>query len=364
MVLALLIVPRANRNPRAWLILIPPVLVILLWQMPMRLFSIPSPDADFLGLVLKSVAIGWTAVWLLGDWLARRHGAVAFLAALVIMFGTGALVGLSYFGVSFDREVIRSSVLYSIGALSLTLGMTISGLCCRHLYSAVRVMLWLVLWLGLSVLASTLVWGIVAVVVEGLGLAFLPMLIFQATIISAVLGGILYLINLPFMILAFRYTFYRERFQSVFRLEDREVWMMTRIERVSCDQPISTEPTTEPVGLDDVTGAWQFYLDDLATTVVIDFKSDGSFTQTMMPTQGDPTEYPGGTWTLEGPRIRLTDYVSVYDGTTQPRMWWMVRTPSGLAVFGGDRSDPSFFFRMSRRLQPAELSGSGASPIG
>jgi hypothetical protein len=164
-------------------------------------------------------------------------------------------------------------------------------------------------------------------------------------------------------VLAFRSSFYRERFQKVFRLEDPEVWRMTRMERVSCDRPISIEPTTEPVGPDDVAGAWQFYLDDLSATVVIDFKPDGSFSQTVMPTQGDPTEYPGGAWTLEGPKIHLTDYVSVCDGTTQPRTWWMVRTPSELAVFGGDRSDPSFFFRMSRRLQLAELSGSGAGLI-
>jgi hypothetical protein len=91
-------------------------------------------------------------------------------------------------------------------------------------------------------------------------------------------------------------------------------------------------------------GPWRFYLDEATSTVVVDFKADGTFSQTITTNRGEVKECPGGTWRLEGPLIRLSGYVAVQDGSGDERTWWMVDTAEGLAVFGGEGT----FFRMLR----------------
>lgn len=115
---------------------------------------------------------------------------------------------------------------------------------------------------------------------------------------------------------------------------------------------IVTDPTAKPVGPDDLIGKWQFYLDDLSKTVTLHFHADGTYEQTMADLHGATTECPGGTWTLSGPNVELAGYVSARCGTTESMRWWMIDTPSGLRLFGGD--DPESPFAMTPCPLPAD----------
>jgi hypothetical protein len=100
---------------------------------------------------------------------------------------------------------------------------------------------------------------------------------------------------------------------------------------------------------DDLVGCWQFYLDSATRTVSIDFRPDGTFTQSISPNQGGIQQCPGGTWRLEGPKVQLQGYITAAEGTSQERAWWMIDAPSGdLALFGGDGPDAQSFFCMRR----------------
>jgi hypothetical protein len=125
-------------------------------------------------------------------------------------------------------------------------------------------------------------------------------------------------------------------------------------------QPISTDPTRNPVTLYDLVGQWQFYLDSASRTVNIDFRDDGTFAQRIILNQGGIQECPGGTWSLEGALVHLTGYVTVGDGTSQSCTWRIIDTPSGLALYGGDGPDaPSFVWtRRGQPITPARWPGS------
>ena len=166
--------------------------------------------------------------------------------------------------------------------------------------------------------------------------------------ISLFFGGAAYLLDLPFLVLAFDSPFYHERLRQIFIKDDvrhdPDQWY-----RHLDDTPLSTEPTHKPVKADVVVGCWHFYLDGESKTVIIDFRPNGTFTQTICPNQGGIQHCPGGTWRLEGANVYLDGYVAAADGASRQQAWWMIDAPSGeLALFGGDGQDRKSYFRMRR----------------
>jgi hypothetical protein len=114
---------------------------------------------------------------------------------------------------------------------------------------------------------------------------------------------------------------------------------------------LSTVPAGGPITLDDVVGRWQFYLDSASRTVIVNLRHDGSFTQQIIANRGGIQECPGGTWSLEGSLVHLTGYATVSGDNNQSRTWWMLDTPSGLALFGGDGLTEQSFVPMRRPVQ-------------
>ena len=220
-----LVGPRENRNRQAWLILIPLFLVIVLWQWPIILFRIRASIAGYTGLVLTSVAMGWTIVWLLGPWLGRGSRPASFIGAWGVMLAVGAWRYFGDYGLDLDSLAgdIRSDefvllVAYVGVTLSLLLAMKISRLCCRKRYRPGPLMAWLYLWM----VVACAVWLSLFLVFVLVAIKPGPLLsnLVSVAITAGFFGTMLYLVNLPFMILALKSPFYRERFQSTFGLEE------------------------------------------------------------------------------------------------------------------------------------------------
>jgi hypothetical protein len=128
-----------------------------------------------------------------------------------------------------DGRVLASessvlSVYYLVFALALMLPMSLSSWCCRRIYRPRRFMIWLFLWTPLTLA------GVMLLFFSGLSLslglttgsaAMTHMLIVLpvAALMGGIYGVLLYLLNLPFMLLAFRNSFYRERFCTIFGLQ-------------------------------------------------------------------------------------------------------------------------------------------------
>jgi hypothetical protein len=99
-----------------------------------------------------------------------------------------------------------------------------------------------------------------------------------------------------------------------------------------------------------VVGRWQFYCDATCRTVVLQFRDDGTFAETVMDNRGDIIHHPGGTWRLDGANVEVTGYVAAGREDGQSITWSLVDTPAGVRLFGGD---PGAFFVMTRRVGQA-----------
>ncbi len=340
----LLVVPKANRNRQAWLILIPPVLVITLWPMPFRLMPMPAEFALSFGLVFVSLAKAWTVVWLIGHWLARLHPLFSFLLTLAVMPAVGALCFLGEYGAIATDELLRWSIAFGILPFVLLAAMALSRFHCRKRYGPRRFMVWLLLW---TVVPLVVLIGGTSLPSLDAELIVLLWVFLRGMIMALFLAGMLYLVNLPFMILAFKSPFYRERFLAAFRLSERR--------HETLGQPTLMQPATGLVRGGELAGRWEFYLDELAKTVVVDLRPDGTFTQTIVENQGGIVDCPGGTWRPDGAAVHLTGYVTTAGGMAESRTWQIVETPSGPALLGGDDSDPDSLVRLTPKPRPTEL---------
>ena len=216
-----LVLVKENRRLPAWAILIPLGLVVVVCQMLINLASVPSGASEGLRGILVTFATGWAVVWLLGAWFAGRRWLLAFGGMFFVMAVVGLLSYLCNFGATVTDSLPTLSIYYVLLTLALMLPLWLSSWCCRGAYRPVRFMLWLLLWTPV-VLAGTLMLFIGGAMVfsstspQALlhALSVLPMV----AMLGGMYGGVLYLINLPFMVLMFRNSLYRERFCSIFGL--------------------------------------------------------------------------------------------------------------------------------------------------
>jgi hypothetical protein len=222
LLLAMLILVRGNHSWQAWLILLPPLLVMLVWRMFARLVSLPPSAAEPMGNIFVALAGAWGVVWLLGHWLAARHGAIAFLSGLAVMLVVGAVSFLFAHGVGSAEDLVIWAVFYCIGSIALLAAMTLSGWLCRKEYRPGRFMAWLLLWAVVLPTVCLPIFAVVTALVESGGIVefagyLLAMLI--ASLVGGLVGGaMVFALNLPFMFLAIRCPLYRDRFCDVFRM--------------------------------------------------------------------------------------------------------------------------------------------------
>ena len=232
----LLVAPKGNRHWQAWLILIPLVLLVALrlasWQAIVMLPDVPSFAAEALFFPFTSLAMAWIAVWLIGHWLSRLHGAAALLLALAVMLAAGGASYVGHFGTAYrailvDRDapsLPAAYVIYAICVAVLLLAMTLSAYCCRKNHRPRRFMPWLLVWTILASVAAACVFAWISatgfLALASPDVSKVPAAMPVASLINgSILGGILYLINLPLMLLAFYCPCYSERFHNAFRLQ-------------------------------------------------------------------------------------------------------------------------------------------------
>jgi hypothetical protein len=336
MVLLLLVVPKANRHRQAWLIFIPLGLVLMVWRMPATLFSMPDGATETLGALLVSGTMAWSMVWLLGHWLGTGSRVFTTVLAWGVMFGIGLLAYRCYFA---DNDfLVPYVVLYGFGVALLLLAMMLAAYFCRRKLSLGRFVAWLLLSNGVVIAGFLLLYGSLMMFLEPglLGMVAFAIIVMPVT---PFVTGVLYLPNLPFLVLAFKCPFYRQRFDKLFRIETRDDSEWEARMLLDVVAPLSTDPTSKPVTADDLIGRWEFYVDRASVTMRLDLRPDGTFGQTMIFNRGGMRQCAGGTWKLEGPLVQLTGYHAAGDSAAQPRTWWMVDTQSGLALRGSDDPD-------------------------
>lgn len=214
-----IVLVKDNRNWHALLILIPLLIVNFFWSIFLKMMPIASSGLPMFDQIFASLTIGIAVVWLLAHKLGNRNRFVTFLLALATMAIVCFAGVISYSGLDFS--VSTSGVMILLGVLTLTmlLAFVLAGWRCRKRYSNVRFMLWLAVWcVGICILLMLVflgIWMLASSVRVPISLyLYLLMVLSQALVI----GGLLYAALFPFMILAFRSSFFRQRFYDCFRL--------------------------------------------------------------------------------------------------------------------------------------------------
>ena len=212
-----LVVPRTNRNIRILLILIPLAIVNLLWWIFIQNARMNSTDALEFGIIVNSMAVSVTVLWLVAHHFERFRGIIQFalsFATVVIVAGLGTLA----YSTEFSGEMALFLTLFAFMAFTILIAITLSRRFCKGTYHPVRFLLWLALWMLLGSLVATFGFIIIGSIIFSSGPdSTEAILIFLFT--GSIFGLFLYALNLPFLIVGFVHPFFRERFRTCLHLQ-------------------------------------------------------------------------------------------------------------------------------------------------
>jgi hypothetical protein len=217
LVLAIVLV-KANRNPHALLVLVPLLIVNWLWLILKKMLGFRSADAEMFNMLFYSLTVGIAILWLLAHKLGSRSRFVTFLLAFTIMAVVGLTGVISYGGLELSRQTVGALMLLAILVFAMLLGFVLTGWWCRKRYRPVSFMLWLAVWTVSASLVGTLVFYSIVFIVQRTSVP-ISTILFIVPVVGAVLGGFLYVVVFPYMILALRSSFYRQRFYACLRLK-------------------------------------------------------------------------------------------------------------------------------------------------
>lgn len=209
--LGCLVLPKVNRNWRAWLVLLPFAAVLALWGIARQLFSLEaSTSAVIFDHIVETIALSTAVLWLLAGPLSSLRGAARFFASLLILASLGLVATCAFCDMKFSDDWVSLFMMHIMWAAALVGGLTISRLFCRRSVHGVKFSLWLLLWMvvafDLVMLPAMLIMAAIMGQWEYLGrmLVIIPI---QGTVV----GGVMYLLAVPYLVLTFKSTFYRER---------------------------------------------------------------------------------------------------------------------------------------------------------
>jgi hypothetical protein len=201
---------KGNRGWSAWWVWVPFGVVAGMRGLAPALISISSQALDAFGEVFHALAFGLAVVWLLGHALGRGPRLARF-GALFLLLGGSSLFA---FGVRQDwsqRDTIAGLALLAIFSAVLAIALSLAGWICRRRYSPLRFSLWTLGWTALSLLLASSPFFILALSQSGHNLR--QEAYFFASVF--VVGGVLFLVLLPFLLLAFANCFYGERIRNL-----------------------------------------------------------------------------------------------------------------------------------------------------
>jgi hypothetical protein len=217
----LIVFVRANHTPRAWLIFVPLLIVNLLWSLFSKVLGVGSANTAVFSVLFHSYTVGIASLWLLGHKIANRSRFITFLLALAIMAIAG-LIGIISYGISdFSNEGLAILICLGVLAFTILLGFVLAGWRCRKRYSNLHFMLWLALWCVVVCVAGMLVFYSIMFTIDRPSISLFTIL-FQLLTVGLIFGLCAYVIIVPYMILAFRSSFFRQRFYDCFHLPAME----------------------------------------------------------------------------------------------------------------------------------------------
>jgi hypothetical protein len=216
---AAMIVIKANRTPRILLIFVPLLIVSILWFLLIQMMGFRSyADIEMFNMIFNSLVAGITFLWLLVPKLGRFNPWVVFFLSFTLIVMLFVIGIVSYLGIGFSKDSAVAFLILFMLALAMLLGFVLAGWRCRKRYGTVRFTLSLAVWMVFVCLVSMIVFYVIAFMIQQVPISIIRLSLIAATV-GSVLGLCLYVINLPYMILAMSNSFFRERFFACLRLK-------------------------------------------------------------------------------------------------------------------------------------------------
>ena len=214
-----IVLPKANHNARILLIFVPLIIVNLFWLGFQKASGMRSSNAYEFSIIFHSISVGITVLWLVVNYFNRIGGFARFFMSFVTIV-TVAYLGTFSHSTEFSNETVLFSALFAFMAVTMLCAMTIAGKLCSRKYSPLKFMLWMALYTLVGSLITMFGFFIVATAImsSGPGPDILEAIL-MVLLVGLIFGLFLYVINLPFMILAFCSPFFRERFYACLRLK-------------------------------------------------------------------------------------------------------------------------------------------------
>lgn len=215
--LLILLVLKPNRLASAWWVLAPFALIsVTMSLLKSSLPFVPSETADVCDQIVSALALGLAGAWLLSCHLGAKHRFLTLFAMLGILLGLGLLSLL--FGLGLDQssadELLPLVLVVALGALVISLALTLSGLLCRGRYRPLRLCLWLALTLVAAWFVVICPFLVFARMMGQLGQGFA----LQMFLVTLCASGPTFGILLPFLLLSFANTLYRDRLRNLLHL--------------------------------------------------------------------------------------------------------------------------------------------------
>jgi hypothetical protein len=212
----LLLILKPNRCAQAWWIWLPLGCLVLLGSVMQSSSNfLPSSILDLFLEVVIALAFGLAAVWLLSTYMGRKHRFLTFLGLLLALAGFSVLSFVVRQGSDLlERETLQSGILLAACVLVISVAVSLAGLLCRRRYRPVRFSLWLVAFLVVVWSVIVTPFFVVALVANGGGI---PVMALVASVLT--MTGITFVLLLPFLILSFTSSFFRERLKGLLHME-------------------------------------------------------------------------------------------------------------------------------------------------
>jgi hypothetical protein len=205
---------KENHDHRVLLIFIPIFLVRLLWSWFHPILGIPSDDL-ILKVHVDALTVGMAVLCLMAYKFGNRNRFVSFLLVLFMLVAITVIAIISY-------QVWELLVIMGLSIATILLTFVLAGWCCQERYSPLRFMLWMAMWTMVIPIVGMITFSLITEgfsdSIEGLIHQMSEVLFF-----AVIFAICIYVMNLPFMILAFTTPFFRKRFYVYFHLKSMPI---------------------------------------------------------------------------------------------------------------------------------------------
>jgi len=206
---------KPNRRASAWWIWVPLGCVAGVASAPQSILALlPSSRFEVFLELICALGFGLAGAWLLSSYLGWKHRMLAFAGFLIVMAVCSLLAFVCRQGwEDVGTETLQLGLFLGVSVLVVSVAVSLAGLVCRKRYGRLRLSWWLLA-------ALVVVWLLVLGPIFAITMIASPGNV-PVSVIFAVVGvatSITFGTLLPFLVLSFTSSFYRERLKGLLHL--------------------------------------------------------------------------------------------------------------------------------------------------